>query len=60
MIETRVSNISFNSEEFEKAKPAFQDALRKSGLLTYPTNRLSNNVIQRRADREMLYGLITF
>ena len=27
MIETRVSNISFNSEGFEKAKPAFQDAL---------------------------------
>ena len=34
MIETRVSNISFNSEEFEKAKPAFQDALRKSGHTT--------------------------
>ena len=34
MIETRVSNISFNSEEFEKAKPAFQDALQKSGHST--------------------------
>ena len=34
MIETRISNISFNSEEFDKAKPAFQDALRKSGHTT--------------------------
>ena len=34
MIETRISNISFNSEEFEKAKPAFQDALLKSDLTT--------------------------
>ena len=34
MIETRVSNISFNSKEFEKAKPAFQDALQKSGHTT--------------------------
>ena len=37
MIKTRVSKISFNSEEFEKAKPAFKDALRKSG----PTTNLS-------------------
>ena len=46
MIETRVSNISFNSEEFEKAKPAFQDALRKSCHTTYlsykPTQQQRN------------------
>ena len=34
MIETRVSNISCNSKEFEKAKPAFQDAMRKCGHTT--------------------------
>ena len=46
MIETRISNILFNSQEFENAKPAFQDALRKSGhttsLFYKPTQRQCN------------------
>ena len=59
MIETRVSNISFNSEEFEKPYQLSKMHCERAAIPpTYPTNRLSNNAIQRRADREMLYGLI--
>ena len=51
MIETRISNISFNSEEFKKAKPAFQDALRKSDHTTNLSYRPTKQQRRREQSR---------